>query len=73
MIAFVLPVQDNQEDDKTLSKPLTIEVISQSISLLCKIGTALSHAYVRLDVHDKVSAVFLLPCTGQDPDNSKFP
>ncbi|XP_075258980.1 leucine-rich repeat-containing protein 23-like [Convolutriloba macropyga] len=36
-----------------MSKPLTLEVISQSISLLCKIGTGLAHAYVRLDVHDK--------------------
>ncbi len=33
--------------------PLTEEIVGDSLSLLCKIGSGLAHAYVRLDVKDK--------------------
>ncbi|XP_077866569.1 leucine-rich repeat-containing protein 23-like, partial [Saccoglossus kowalevskii] len=33
--------------------PLTEEIIGESLSLLCKTGNGLAHAYVKLDIHDK--------------------
>ena len=33
--------------------PLTEEIISESLSLLCKTGDGLAHAYVRLDVKER--------------------
>ena len=33
--------------------PLTEEMMRDSLSMLTQIGTGLSHAFVRLDVHDK--------------------
>lgn len=32
---------------------LTEEHIAECLSLLCKTGDGLAHAYVRLDVHDR--------------------
>ncbi|XP_041038373.1 leucine-rich repeat-containing protein 23, partial [Carcharodon carcharias] len=32
---------------------LTMEILSESLSLLCKTGTGLSHAYVRVDLKDR--------------------
>ena len=32
---------------------LSEEMIAESLSLLCKTGDGLAHAYVRLDVHEK--------------------
>ena len=32
---------------------LSEEMIADSLSLLCKTGDGLAHAYVRLDVHEK--------------------
>ena len=33
--------------------PLTAEVVGENLSLLCKTGNGLAHAYVRLDVKNK--------------------
>ena len=33
--------------------PLNEEIIAESLSLLCKTGDGLAHAYVRLDVHER--------------------
>ena len=35
------------------SKPLTKELAGESLSLLCKIGNGLAHAYVRMDIKDQ--------------------
>ncbi|BFZ23963.1 hypothetical protein BsWGS_27001 [Bradybaena similaris] len=41
------------EDEHIILNPLTLEIIAEGISLLCKTGDGLSHAYVRLDIHDR--------------------
>ncbi|XP_067946319.1 leucine-rich repeat-containing protein 23-like [Watersipora subatra] len=41
------------EEEAVADKPLTEEVIAECLSLLCKTGDGLSHAYVRLDVHER--------------------
>jgi Leucine-rich repeat (LRR) protein len=42
---------------------LTEEHVKGGLSLLCKTGNGLQHAYVRLDVHDKqVTDVTILNC-----------
>jgi len=38
---------------KPPENPLTEEMLADSLSLLCKTGDGLAHAYVRLDVHEK--------------------
>ena len=38
---------------KVPENPLTEEVLAESLSLLCKTGNGLAHAYVRLDIHDR--------------------
>ena len=35
------------------SNPLSIEVAGESLSLLCKTGSGMAHAYVRIDIKDK--------------------
>ncbi|XP_039257437.2 leucine-rich repeat-containing protein 23-like [Styela clava] len=40
-------------DEKLPDNPLIQDVIPECLSLLCKIGSGLTHAYVRLDVHDR--------------------
>ena len=41
--------------------PLTEEIISECLSLLCKTGDGLAHAYVRLDVHERYEAYIEYP------------
>lgn len=38
---------------KVPPNPLTEDIIAESLSLLCKTGDGLSHAYVRLDIHER--------------------
>ncbi|XP_065647243.1 leucine-rich repeat-containing protein 23 isoform X3 [Hydra vulgaris] len=42
---------ENKENEEEVHvEPLTAEIISSSLSLLCKIGTGLAHAYVKLNI-----------------------
>ena len=43
-----------------VEKPLTQEIISTTgcLSLLCKTGNSLAHAYVRLDIKDRYDFIF---------------
>lgn len=34
--------------------PLTQEMMAESLSLLCKTGDGLAHAFVRLDLHERL-------------------
>lgn len=45
--------QEAENEDKLPDNPLVQEMIPECLSLLCKIGSGLSHAYVRLDIHDR--------------------
>nr|ANH58184.1 leucine rich repeat only protein [Azumapecten farreri] len=45
--------EQKEEEQKVPEKPLTDETVAESLSLLCKTGDGLAHAYVRLDVHEK--------------------
>ncbi|XP_015767774.1 PREDICTED: leucine-rich repeat-containing protein 23-like isoform X1 [Acropora digitifera] len=54
------PVLDDENEDDTQKEeerspenPLTEEMLADSLSLLCKTGDGLAHAYVRLDIHEK--------------------
>ncbi|KAK3702241.1 hypothetical protein QZH41_016769 [Actinostola sp. cb2023] len=48
---------------KAPENPLTEEMLAESLSLLCKTGNGLAHAYVRLDIHDKeLTDVSILNC-----------
>ena len=47
VLYFCIHFQEPEE------KPLTKEIVADSLSLLCKTGGGLAHAYVKLDVHDK--------------------
>jgi len=38
---------------KVPENPLTEEAVAECLSLLCKTGDGLAHAYVRLDVHER--------------------
>eukprot|EP00112_Aurelia_sp_Birch-Aquarium-sp1_P007255 Seg179.4 transcript_id=Seg179.4/GoldUCD/mRNA.D3Y31 product="Leucine-rich repeat-containing protein 23" protein_id=Seg179.4/GoldUCD/D3Y31 len=43
--------------------PLTREMIADALSLICKTGNGLAHAYVKLDLHDKlITDISLLNC-----------
>ncbi|XP_062895361.1 leucine-rich repeat-containing protein 23 [Mobula hypostoma] len=47
---------EDQEEDKPEQAephPLTPEILAESLSLLCKTGDALAHAYVRVDLKDR--------------------
>ncbi|KAM4610916.1 leucine-rich repeat-containing protein 23 [Polymixia lowei] len=44
---------EEDNDDQVLVSPLTQETISQGLSLLCRTGNGLAHAYVKLDLKDK--------------------
>lgn len=46
---------DKKDDAAVVEKPLTQEIISTNgcLSLLCKTGNSLAHAYVRLDIKDR--------------------
>ncbi|XP_021355433.1 leucine-rich repeat-containing protein 23-like isoform X1 [Mizuhopecten yessoensis] len=45
--------EQKEEEEKVPENPLTEEAVAESLSLLCKTGDGLAHAYVRLDVHEK--------------------
>lgn len=44
---------EEEEEEKVPPNPLTEDIIAESLSLLCKTGDGLSHAYVRLDIHER--------------------
>ncbi|XP_035697868.1 leucine-rich repeat-containing protein 23-like [Branchiostoma floridae] len=47
-------VEDQQEEEEKLPEhPLTEEMLGDCLSLLCKTGNGLAHAYVRLDIHER--------------------
>ncbi|KAK7093650.1 hypothetical protein V1264_007356 [Littorina saxatilis] len=46
-------VEGEEEEEKVPPNPLTEDIIAESLSLLCKTGDGLSHAYVRLDIHER--------------------
>jgi hypothetical protein len=48
----VTEIVEEKEPDAP-SNPLTSELIAQHISLLARTGNGLSHAYTRLEIHDK--------------------
>jgi len=47
--------EDGMKEDDIVQKPLTQEIIANEgcLSLLCKTGNGLAHAYVRLDIKDR--------------------
>ncbi|KAL8601436.1 hypothetical protein ACOMHN_042440 [Nucella lapillus] len=45
--------QEAEDEEKPPPNPLTEDIIAESLSLLCKTGDGLSHAYVRLDIHER--------------------
>lgn len=45
--------EEGEEDEEFEVNPLTQELAAEALSLLCKIGNGLAHAYVRLDIHGK--------------------
>ncbi|XP_020625637.1 leucine-rich repeat-containing protein 23-like [Orbicella faveolata] len=46
--------EGTEEEEKPPENPLTEEMLADSLSLLCKTGDGLAHAYVRLDIHEKI-------------------
>jgi Leucine-rich repeat (LRR) protein len=49
--------------DKHVDNPLVSEVVGENLSLLCKTGNGLAHAFVRLDVKNKkLTDVSILNC-----------
>jgi len=54
---------EEEEEEKVPPNPLTEDIIAESLSLLCKTGDGLSHAYVRLDIHERgVTDIDMLKC-----------
>lgn len=45
--------QEQEEEEKIPEVPLTEDVIAENLSLLCKTGNGLAHAYVRLDIKER--------------------
>jgi len=45
--------QVQHDEDAIVEKPLTTESIGECLSLICKTGNGLAHAYVRLDIRQK--------------------
>lgn len=45
--------EEKEEEEKEPENPITEEIIGESLSLLCKTGNGLAHAYVKLDIHDR--------------------
>jgi len=43
--------EEGVEEEEIEENPLTQDLIAESLSLLCKTGNGLAHAYVRLDIH----------------------
>lgn len=55
--------EDEDEEEKVPENPLTEEILADSLSLLCKTGNGLAHAYVRLDIHDRqITDISILNC-----------
>ncbi|MEQ2240369.1 hypothetical protein ILYODFUR_014166 [Ilyodon furcidens] len=50
------PLKEREEIDKIQVSPLTKDTISEGLSLLCRTGTKLEHAFVKLDLKDKALA-----------------
>ncbi|KYO22316.1 hypothetical protein Y1Q_0002916 [Alligator mississippiensis] len=42
-----------QEEERLISNPLTEEIMKEGLSLLCKTGNGLAHAYVKLEAKEK--------------------
>ncbi|ELU09120.1 hypothetical protein CAPTEDRAFT_183796 [Capitella teleta] len=42
-----------EEEEKDADMPLTEEMLTECLSLLCKTGDGMAHAYVKLDAHDR--------------------
>ncbi|XP_065842716.1 leucine-rich repeat-containing protein 23-like [Oscarella lobularis] len=54
---------EEEEEEDLPPNPLTEEHVKEGISLLCKVGNGISHAYVKLDVRDKqVTEINILNC-----------
>ncbi|KAL5014908.1 hypothetical protein ScPMuIL_009178 [Solemya velum] len=45
--------EQQEEEEKIPEVPLTEDIITECLSLLCKTGDGLSHAFVRMDVHER--------------------
>jgi len=45
--------EEEEEEEKLPPNELTEDIIAESLSLLCKTGDGLAHAYVRLDIHER--------------------
>ncbi|XP_033107656.1 leucine-rich repeat-containing protein 23-like [Anneissia japonica] len=45
--------EDQKEEENIPEKTLTKEMVEDGLSLLCKTGNGLAHAYVKLDLKDK--------------------
>eukprot|EP00794_Sanderia_malayensis_P015421 gene15421-16994_t len=55
--------EEKEEEEEITDNPLTKEIISDTLSLICKTGNGLSHAYVKLDIHDReLTDISLLNC-----------
>ncbi|XP_058967378.2 leucine-rich repeat-containing protein 23 [Pocillopora verrucosa] len=55
--------EGTEEEEKPPENPLTEEMLADSLSLMCKTGDGLAHAYVRLDVHEKeLTDISILNC-----------
>ena len=44
---------------KVPENPLTEEMVGECLSLLCKTGDGLAHAFVRLDIHERYMYMML--------------
>lgn len=45
-------VDEEERTDKEEVEPLSHEVLAEKLSLLCKIGNGLAHAYVKADLQN---------------------
>jgi len=55
--------EEEEEVEQVADAPLKKEMMPECLSLLCKTGSGLAHAYVRLDIHDRdITDISLLNC-----------
>ena len=47
---------DDEEEEEDEENPLVFEHMKQCLSLLCKTGDGLGHAFVRLDISDRLAS-----------------
>lgn len=47
-------IREEEEEEEITENPLTRDTISDALSMICKTGNGLAHAYVKLDVHDRL-------------------